>query len=167
MYEDCIVKKQVFTLEECQEMSEKFLEQIKVCEFSKGIKGYGANRRQFSVSEIICQEKMRKFFELTGCEIERNWVSVFYPPCDLPLHVDPPVKNWIRLIALLQKPETGANVIICKKKFENEKIIPLEVGDVYQLPADKYYHGVSFFDKGVPRVIMGFDFKIKETTCLV
>ena len=95
-------------------------------------------------------------------KIERNWVSIFYPPCDLPLHVDPPVKNWVRLIALLQKPETGAEIKICEKKYENERIIPLEVGDIYQLPADKYYHGVSFFSKGIPRVVMGFDFKIKE-----
>lgn len=177
MYEDCIIKKQIITPIECQELSEYFAKREK--DFTSiGVKGYGKNRKQFLTIDMqgnktewfekVCeyQTRIAKSFNINEFENGYSWVSLFFPPCDLPMHVDPPIKDFVRLIALLQKPEVGGDVIICKTKYKNEMIIPLEIGDVYRLPAHKYYHSVSFFNEGKPRIAMGFDFKVKGNLCL-
>lgn len=177
MYEECIVKKNVLSLEESQELASFFFEKSKTCNPAKCIRGrYCENRLTFLAVDYL--DKRTKWFEKvadlrtrvaaafdfsdTEYDESLTWISIFNPPCKLPLHVDPPVKNRIRLILLLQKPIAGGEVMLSQSEYGETTLLPLEAGDAYLLPAHKYFHGVTFFDSEPSRIAIGLDYKIKH-----
>ena len=173
MYEDCIIKKNVLAQNECNDLAEKLIELSKQDNAKKVMRGYAYNRHQIpaityfnnkrtSLYPLLApyRERLAEVFNLKNID-GLSLGQVFDAPCDLPMHVDPPVINYTRLIALLRKPPTGGDVVLSEKAFSPKTILALEVGDVYLLPAHKYFHGVTFFQEG-HRVTLGFDYK-KET----
>ena len=167
MYEDCIVKN-VISTEQCRELAAFFLTNSAFAK--RGIRGkyssnrltllcidYANNRTEWFDKISDLRDRAASVFNVCGHECF-SWVSLFLPPCELPLHVDTPVKNRIRLIVLLQRPQTGGDVVLSQHEHGEKVVLPLEVGAAYNLPAHKYFHGISFFDCGPPRVAVGLDY---------
>lgn len=172
------VKEQIITPDECKNLASFFLEQSKVkkCKnLACGTRGTGPNRLRILTVDLQnrrtewfpyveeYQKRLADAFDIQNWSDSYSWISIMVPIVDLPSHVDPPTKDRIRIIAILQKPEVGGEIFLSHKEFSEKTILPLQVGDAYDLPAHKFYHGISMIEQNqVPRIVMGFDYNLVD-----
>jgi hypothetical protein len=167
MYED-VIKKSFLGQSECEELSKQFIDLSYTKAAIKGFRINGKNRNQLigityngkrtELYSLLApyRERLSQLFHLRNSD-SLSLAQVFHSPCELPIHIDPAIHDRIRLIVLIKKPPIGGDIVLSEKAFSSTTIFPLEIGEVYQLPAHKYFHGVTFFNEGT-RVTLNFDY---------